>query len=364
MNAVRPVILAAALGGAALLAACSGRAEKASLPPVTPAVRAVRVAKPAARLETGLGRATGTIRAREDATLSAKATGQIKRIRVEVGDRVRAGAPLVEMDSTNARIQLDSARAAERLATAGLAEAEREVARAKVLFEQDSLPQAGWDKAQTGRELAAAQLDQARAGLRGAEQMVTDATIVAPFAGMVTARWRNAGDTVTLMPVTPILAITDVDHLEARLAVPEAIESFVKPGGRVEGVTTPGGQRFQAAVRVKGGVVDPATRTIEVLADVAAVEGPPLRPGTLVNVDFGAFGAAGEVFVPSSAVRVDGEKSYVLVVAAGKAERREVEAAPVNPGTVAVRKGLDAQADVILDPGALTAGDPVTFLPQ
>jgi hypothetical protein len=91
MNAVRPVILAAALGGAALLAACSGRAEKASLPPVTPAVRAVRVAKPAARLETGLGRATGTIRAREDATLSAKATGQIKRIRVEVGDRVRAG---------------------------------------------------------------------------------------------------------------------------------------------------------------------------------------------------------------------------------------------------------------------------------
>ena len=67
---------------AALAAACPGRAETASLPPATPAVRAVRVAKPAARLETGLGRATGAIRAREDATLSAKATGQIKRIRV------------------------------------------------------------------------------------------------------------------------------------------------------------------------------------------------------------------------------------------------------------------------------------------
>lgn len=357
MKAVRTLTLAA-LG----LAACTGRSEKASLPPATPAVRAVRVAKPAARLETGMGRATGAIRAREDATLAAKATGQIKRIRVEVGDRVKAGAPLVEMDSTNARIGLENARAAERLAAASLAEAERELNRSKVLFDQGSLPQAGWDKAQTGRELAVAQLDQARAGLRAAEQMVADATIVAPFAGMVTARWRNAGDTVTLMPVTPILALTDVDHLEARLAVPEAIEGFVKPGSRVDGVTTPGGQRFKAVVRVKGGVVDPATRTIEVLADVDQVEGPPLRPGTLVNVDFGAFGSQGEVFVPSSALRTEGDKSYVLVVASGKAERRDVEAAQVNPGTVAVKKGLDPQADVILDPGALAPGDPVTFL--
>ena len=356
---VRPVTLAF-LG--ALLGACSGRGEKASLPPVTPAVRAVRVAKPATRLETGLGRATGAIRAREDATLAAKATGQIKRIRVEVGDRVRAGAPLVEMDPTNFRIQAENARAMERLAQANLAEAERELARSKVLFDQGSLPQVGWDKAQTGRELAAAQLDQAHAAVRAAEQAVSDAVVVAPFAGMVTARWRNAGDTVTLMPVTPILAITDVDHLEAKLAVPEAIETFVKPGSRVDGVTTPGGQRFKAVVRVKGGVVDPATRSIEVLADVAEVEGPALRPGTLVNIDFGSFGSGGEMFVPTSAVRADGEKSYVLVVASGKAERRDVEASPVNPGTMAVRKGLDAQADVIVDPGALAPGDPVTFL--
>ncbi|HEU4385998.1 MAG TPA: efflux RND transporter periplasmic adaptor subunit [Anaeromyxobacteraceae bacterium] len=360
MNTIRPVILAAAV--AAALAACSGRVEKASLPPVTPAVRAVRVAKPAARLETGLGRATGAIRAREDATLAAKATGQIKRIRVEVGDRVRAGAPLVEMDPTTFRIQLENARAMERLAQANVAEAEREVARSKVLFDQGSLPQAGWDKAQTGRELAAAQLDQARAAVRGAEQAVSDTVIAAPFAGMITARWRNAGDTVTLMPVTPILALTDVDHLEAKLAVPETIEAFVKPGGRVDGVTTPGGQRFKAVVRVKGGVVDPATRTLEVLADVIEVEGPALRPGTLVNIDFGSFGAGGELFLPASAILTEGERSYVLVVADGKAERRYVDSASVNPGTVAVKKGLDAQADVILDPGALAPGDPVTFL--
>lgn len=344
------------------LASCSGRAEKASLPPAGPAVRAVRVARPATRLETGLSRASGIIRAREEATLSARATGQIRHIRVAVGDRVKAGAPLVEMDAVSARIGLESARAQERVATAALAETERELERARVLFQQQSLPQSGFDRAQTARELAAAQLDQARAAVRAADKQLADATLVAPFAGVITAKLRNAGDTVTLMPVTPILTLTDVDHLEARLAVPEAIGAFVEQGRRIEAVTTPVGQRLEAVVRVKNAVVDPATRTIEVLADVARVEGPALRPGTLVTADLGDSSSGEGLFLPATALRTDGAASYVLVVAGGKAERREVEASTVTPGTVAVRRGLDPQADVILDPGPLSPGDAVTSL--
>ena len=358
MNRTSPAFLAAL---AAALGACSAGGEKASLPAAGVAPRAVRVSRPATRLETGLARATGTVRARNEATLAAKATGQIKRIRVEVGDRVRAGAALVEMDSVNVRIGLENARAAERLAVASLAEAERELARAQELMAQEGLAQAAFDKVRTGREIAAAQLDQARAALRMAEQQVADATITAPFDGVVTARYRNAGDTVTLMPVTPILALTDVDHLEARLAVPEAIAAFVKEGERVQGTTTPGDERFEAVVRVKGAVIDPASRTIEVLAEVAA-GGPKLRPGTLVNVDFGSFADRAGLFLPSSAVRSDGASSFVFVVADGKAERREVKVAQVTPGTVSVEAGLEAGSQVIRDPGSLSPGDAVVPL--
>jgi RND family efflux transporter MFP subunit len=353
--------IAAMAALAAALGACSGGGEKASLPPAGAVARAVRVARPATRLETGLARATGTIRARNEATLAAKATGQIRRIRVEVGDRVRAGAPLVEMDSTNVRIALENARAAERLATANLTEAERELARAQELVAQEGLAQATFDKVRTGWEIAAAQLDQARAAVRMAEQQVADATITAPFDGVVTARYHNAGDTVTLMPVSPILALTDVDHLEARLAVPEAIASFVTEGERVPGATTPGDERFEAIVRVKGAVIDPATRTIEVLADVAA-GGPVLRPGTLVNVDFGGFADREGLFLPASAVRNEGGAAFVFVLAEGKAERREVKVAQVTPGTVSVESGLDGSAEVIRDPGSLAPGDAVVPL--
>lgn len=351
-----PTALLAAI--AAGLLACSG-GEKAKLPPAQAAPHAVRVARPAARIETGLARSTGTVRAKEEATLSAKGTGQIRRIRGAVGDRVRRGTPLIEMDPTNASIALENARAAERLAAANLAAAQRELARGKVLFEKQSLPEAAYDKVQTATQLAAAQLDQARAALRAAEQQVTDATIVAPFDGVITAKFRNAGDTVTLMPVTPILTLTDVDHLEVRLAAPESIESFVKAGQVIEGVTTPAGQRFAAQVRTKGSVVDTATRTIEVLADVTKVEGPPLRPGTLVNVDFGGFGARDGLFLPTTALKTDGKATWVFVVVGGKAERRDVEVAPVHPGTVAVKGGLDATTEVVQDPGSLAPGDAV-----
>ncbi|HUL61156.1 MAG TPA: efflux RND transporter periplasmic adaptor subunit [Anaeromyxobacteraceae bacterium] len=364
MTRTRPALTLAVAAAATLLGACSRHAGVAELPTLAAAGgRAVRVAKPATRIETGLARVTGAVRAKEDATLSAKATGQIRRVRVNVGDRVRAGQALVEMDPTNAQIALQTARAAERLAAANLAGAESDLARSKELFEQHVLPAAAWEKVQTGRELAAAQVDQARAAARAAEQAITDATLVAPFDGVVTAKWRNAGDTVTLMPVTPILALTDLDHLEVRLAVPESIEGFVKPGQKLPGVTTPGAQRFEARVRVKNSVVDAATRTVEVLADVVKVDGSPLRPGTLVDIDFAGLGeASAGVFVPTSAVRQDGATAYVMVVANGKAERRGVEISPVNPGTFAVKGGLDAAADVILDPGALAPGDAVVPL--
>ena len=127
----------------ALLSACGSRAEKARLPDAGPEGRAVRVSKPATRMETGLARATGTVRAKEEAVLSARASGQILKLRAAVGDRVRAGAPLVEMDPVNARIALENALAAERLAVANLAAADREVVRSKMLFEAQSLPEAG-----------------------------------------------------------------------------------------------------------------------------------------------------------------------------------------------------------------------------
>jgi RND family efflux transporter MFP subunit len=352
----------ALLSSLALLSGCHGQGAKVSLPQDQSAARAVRVGKPATRLETGLARATGPIRAREEATLGAKLTGQVARVRVQVGDRVRAGQPLVELDSGTFAIAVENARAAVKLGEANLAAAERELKRAQALAAEQAMAEAGLDRARTAQELAAAQLDQARAGLRMAERTLADTVIVAPFDGVVTAKLVNPGDSVTAVPNTPVARVTGVDRLEARLAVPEGVEPFVAVGQKVAGVTTPGGVRFEGTVRVKNAVVDAASRTVEVLVDVVPPRGALLRPGTLVNVDFGGFGDKDGLYVPSNAVQADGQGSYVFVIAGGKAERRAIKPVQVNPGVVAVEGGLTAGTAVILDPGTLAAGDAVVAL--
>jgi RND family efflux transporter MFP subunit len=358
-----PVLAAAAAAALAVLSACGKHADKATLPAASDAPsRAVRVAKPATRLDTALGRATGVIRSRDEATLASRVTGQIERVRVQVGDRVRKGAPLVDMDDAIAQASAANARAALKVAEANLAATERELTRAKQLHAEQGISEVGMDRAQTAREMAAAQADQARAGARIAEQNLSDTVIRAPFDGTITAKHKSAGDTVTSMPITPILGIVDTDHLEVKLSVPEAIEGFARPGAIVSGQSTLGGQKFEAKVRVKGAVIDPQTRSVEVLADVVKSEGT-LRPGAVVTVDLGSFGGQGDVFLPASAVQRDGEKAFVLVVASGKAERRDVQANAVHPGTVVVA-GLGPDAAVVVEPGVLKAGDPVVALSE
>ena len=361
MTRTVPALVLAAVFALPGLLGCSGRAEKAALPPTqgTPA-RAVRVAKPSTRVETALSRATGSIRSVNETTLAARATGQIRTVLVQVGDKVKKGQALVQMDDASPRIAVANARAAERLAAANLAGAESDLTRARALRSEDGMAQATLEKVQTGRDIAAAQLDQARAGVAMAEQNLSDTVIRAPFDGVVTARLHGAGDTVTLMPVSPIVGLTDVDHLELRLQVPESLEPFAKPGAEITGLSTIGGQQFQAKVRAKGPSIDPQNRTVEVLADVVSSDGT-LKPGAIVTVDLGTFAGKGDLFLPASAVRSEGAASYVIVVEGGKAARRDVKTSPVNPGTVAV-SGLAADTVVVLDPGALAPGDPVVAL--
>jgi RND family efflux transporter MFP subunit len=320
------------------------------------------VAKPSTTLDTALGRATGVVRSRDEATLASKMTGQIERVRVQVGDRVKKGQPLVEMDDAIARASAANAHAALKVAEANLAAAERELARARQLHSEQGISESGLDRAQTARDMAAAQAEQAHAAARIADQNLADTVLRAPFDGTITARHKSAGDTVTSMPVTPILGIVDTDHLEVKLSVPEAIEGFARPGALVAGQSTLGGQKFEAKVRVKGAVIDPQTRSVEVLADVVKSEGT-LRAGAVVTVDLGSFGGEGDVFIPASALQREGEQAFVLVVASGKAERRDVRANAVHPGTVMVA-GLAPDAAVVVEPGVLKAGDAVVALPE
>lgn len=361
-----PMRLGLMIAVAVSLVACAkSDHEKASLPAIGTSVPAVRVARPSKKLDSGIARVSGVIRAKNEATLSPKFTSQIVKINAAVGDRVKRGQTLVQLDATNASIALQNARAAERLAALNVASAKVEVDRNTALLKAGAIPGNVMEKVQTGYDLAAAQLDQARVAIRASQQQIADATITAPFDGVMTAKFKNVGDTVAMMPPSPIVTLTDIDNLEVKLSVPEALVAYTKAGAEIHGVASPLGSSFSATLRVIGGTVELATRTVEVLADIVGPVDGSLRPGALVSVDFGNSGALAGPFIPAAAARTEGATHFVHVVRASKIERRDVVVVPVNPGTLLVKSGLGFEDDVVVDGGSgLRVGDPVAIVTE
>jgi RND family efflux transporter MFP subunit len=276
---------------------------------------------------------------------------------VKVGDKVKKGQVLAQLDTSNVRIMVEQAKAAKAAADASLDGATTEVERARTLAQGGSLARAGLDKAEVGFRQAQAGAAQAAAALKNAEEMLRDTSIIAPFDGVITTRSKNVGDFVAMTPPTAIFGLVDVEGLEVRAMVPEAVVDRVKVGGLVKGTLNPSGAPFQAKVANLGAVIDPQSRTVEVLADVlpSKEKGAVVRPGALVELDFSeAAGGEGTqdlagLFLPSQAVSAKGQEGFVWVVQGGKAVRRDVKVQRVLPGYVRVLSGLEAKDQVVAD---------------
>jgi RND family efflux transporter MFP subunit len=355
-DGVKAVLAAAVVAVAA--AGCGG-GNKPALPQGNEAAASavgVRALAPATKLEASVLQATGTVRSKQEATLSAQVSGTLTRVNVKVGDKVKKGQVLAQLDTSNIRIAVEQARAAKAAADASLDGATTEVERARTLAQGGSLARAGLDKAEVGFRQAQAGAAQAAAALKNAEEMLRDATLVAPFDGVITTRTKNVGDFVAMTPPTAIFGLVDVEGLEVRAMVPEAVVDRVKVGSVVKGTLNPSGAPFEAKVANLGAVIDPQSRTVEVLADVLPPkDGTVLRPGALVELDFSAA-AGGEgpqdmagLFLPSQAVSAKGQDGFVWVVQGGKAQRRDVKVQRVLPGYVRVLSGLEAQDQVVAD---------------
>lgn len=350
---------AAAVAVAVVATGCGG-GDKAVVPRASAAQVAqkpvgVRAVTPATQLESSVLKATGSVRSKQSATLSAQASGTLTRVSVDVGDTVKRGQVLAQLDTSNSRIAVNQARASKAAADAALDGATSEVERTRVLARSGSLPRASLDKAEVGFRQAQAQAQQAAAALDSAQESVRDATLTAPFDGVITSKSRNAGDYVS--PGTAIFGLVNTQALEVRAPVPESLVDRVSVGTVVKGTLNPSGAPFEAKVKSLGATIDEQTRTVEVLAEVLPSKdaGARLRAGALVELDFSSVAASNNapeqagLFLPTQAVNARGQQGFVWVVQDGKAQRRDVKVERVLPGFVRVVQGLGTADRVVAD---------------
>ena len=385
----------AAVAVALLLAAagCGGEAQATKGAADALAVNVTQVQRIDLRREV---EAVGTLAAKDQAVVSAEVAGRVARLAADMGDRVKAGTPLVFLDAEKLRYRADEQQAAldqtrARLggkgadlpgpeqtpdvlsAEARRAEAEQQLARARRLAAKDLVSKEDLERAETqlqtaraGHQTALAAERQLRAEvaareatLRGANRDLQDAVIRAPFDGVVAERMVSQGQFLTVQ--APVMRLVRLTPLRLTAEIPEkfgpgihvgqtvALLTEAYPDAPVEGRIT----RVSPDVNLK-------SRAFSIEADVPNEDGA-LKPGTFARLKVATNHVDSAIVVPVTAVQTLYGTSVVFVVHDDKLTAAEVKLGNRLGPRVEVLSGLEAGATIVADNvDALKTGARVT----
>jgi RND family efflux transporter MFP subunit len=306
-----------------LLASCGGKKQEEITTDELPQVRVHTLTSEMVEQSRDF---MGTVQSFKQNDITPSMPVRIDNILVDVGDNVKQGEILVEMDMVNRR-QLELQ----------LANLERELERVTELHKSGGISQQQVDQ-------LAVQVNVQRTAMKN---MIDNTTLRAPFDGVVTARNFHAGE--MYMPGRPILTVMTLAPLKVTIFVNEEYFSRVRRGMPVT-VTTDiyPDENFRGTVHLVHPTIDPTTRTFGVEVTIPN-SNLRLRPGMFARVNMG-FGAMKRVIVPDIAVvRQTGTNDrYVFVYENGTVNKVKVQLGHQVGKNIEVLSGLNEGEQVVV----------------
>lgn len=275
---------------------------------------------------------TATLEADGEAMVMAKVGGELVELLVNEGDRVEAGQPVARLDGDRLALEVKRAKA-------NLDKTRQEYERNVELHQKGLLPAGTYEGLKYD-------LDALKAAYELARLELSYTTVRAPITGVISERMVKAGNTVSASQ--GIFAITDLEPLLAFLFVPERQFSKLKKDQKVSmTVDALPGQIFEGRVQLISPVIDPATATFKVTAELID-ESEQLKPGMFGRVSIEFDTHRGVPLVPRVALLNTDIESAVFVVEDGVAKRRSVRVGYTSNGDIEVVEGLSAGEQVVV----------------
>jgi RND family efflux transporter MFP subunit len=302
---------------------------------------------------------TGTINARYDISIGTDGeTGRISAIYVEVGDHVKAGQLLAQLDETILKPQVERLAASLEEQKANSALADAEYKRAQGVEAAGALSKEDIEKRRSAAVTAAAEVRVAAAQLSEYQQRLGHTSIRAPAAGVILTRSVEVGQIATPGGSNALFRLAAGSEIEMRALVAEQDLPSLAVGQAASIYMTGVEKPFKGKVRLLGAIIDPQSRLGE--ARIALQPDPLLRPGAFARGEV-VVGKGEKPILPQTAVQSDEKGTYVLVVNANNhLERRDVHAAETTEQGIVIASGLTGQEKVVMTAGGfLRVGEQV-----
>lgn len=300
----------------------------------------------------------GEIRPFDTVTMAAEVAGRVEQVSVEVGDRVAAGDPLVQIDRESFKLRREQADAELAATRAQLDLAARELERKRDLVSDKTISQAAFDQAETAHDLAKARVAASEAALAMAKRDFDRSVVRAPSAGVVSNRTAVVGQWADVGNGVVTLALGSTVKIAAR--VPSNWVSYLQGLEGFDFTVRPGDSPRHAKLYSIDPVVSEASRSFEVVGTAPAAD---LTPGLFANVTLISPEPVRTLWIPATAV-VSSDTPRLLTVEDGAVTVLKVQTGRRDDGMVEVVSGLDAGQEVIRDVAGLSRGLPVTVTGQ
>lgn len=306
--------------------------------------------------------ANGNIAPWQEASVGAEANGlRLAEVRVEVGERVRRGQVLATFAADTLRAEQAQIQAALAEAEANLAAATLEADRARALRDSGAISLQQVQQALTTEQTARARVAAQKAVLDVQALRLKQTQVLAPDAGLISARTATVGAVVGAGQ--ELFRLIRGGRLEWRAEVPSADLSRVRPGQKAT-LTTPSGQKVSGTVRKVAPTVDAQSRNGLVYVDLQPTPESDARAGMFARGEF-SFDSRQALTLPASAVLLrDGFSVVMRVGADSKVTQTKVRVVSRDGDRVAL-EGLPADARVVARGAAfLSDGDTVKVVAE
>jgi HlyD family secretion protein len=302
---------------------------------------------------------TGTIEARHELPIGNSGdTGRIVAVYAQVGDHVRRGQVLAQLDDSVLAPQVAQLSASLDQARAQAALSAAEYRRGVAAGPAGGLSAQDIEKLQAQSIMDAANIKVVAAQLAVMRAKLALTRIVAPVDGIVLTRHAEVGQ-IAGSGGPALFDLEDSGQVEMIGQVAEQDMVDLKVGQSADVYLIGNSRPFVGRIWLLGAVIDPQSRLGEVR--IALAPNPALRPGAFARSSV-TLARAERPVLPQTAVMADSEGSYVYVVTPhDQVQRRAVRVGSVIPAGVVIAEGLSGHEHVVsMDGGFLHSGEQVT----
>lgn len=303
----------------------------------------------------------------QDISLHSKVAGYLKNISVDVGDHVKAGQKIAELEVPELEDEFAKAQSAYQASLQDVKRAEADYAQASAVYErlqgvtkehpklvaQQELDDARAKNDAMNGSLGAAQrrVEERQSEINKTKTLLDYATITVPFEGIITRRYADPGaliqaGTASSTQSMPLVDLAQENLLRLVFPVPESSAALIKVGAPVEVSVSALNEKFSGKISRFSGKVERNTRTMHTEVDVPNPDGR-YKPGMYAFVRLILQEEKNALVVPVQAVST-GEKPSVYVLNKDNIiEQRPVTLGLQTPDKVQIREGL-AEGDLVI----------------